>query len=285
MSLKKLVGWLDCGWRLVGTALSFSLFGVIGILLGLLFFPLTRLLPLGPALRRELGCRIVCACFRGFIGFMRLVGVLTYDFRAVERLGREGQLILANHPSLIDVVFLVGFTRRAGCVVKAALWKNPFTGGVVASAGYVPNSPTVLMVEGAAAVLEQGYPVIMFPEGTRSTPGAPLDFHRGAASVAVRAAKVITPVFIRVNPTTLTKGEPWYRIPARRPHFALVVGDDIDPAQFAEASALPKAARALNAHLLEVFSVALEGGLAPPPAPAMSRETGIIRDSFSGNTG
>lgn len=283
--MKQLVSWLGYGWRLVGTALSFSLFGVIGILLGLLFFPLTRLLPLGPGLRRELGCRIVCGCFRGFIGFMRLVGVLTYDFRGVERLGQPGQLILANHPSLIDVVFLVGFTRRAGCVVKAALWKNPFTGGVVASAGYVPNFPTVMMVEGAAAVLEKGYPVIMFPEGTRTTPGAPLDFHRGAASVAVRAARVVTPVFIWVAPTTLTKGEPWYRIPPRRPHFTLVVGDDVDPANFVQGASLPMAARALNASLLALFAAALQAGPERVPGAAAAGETGIIRDSFSGKTG
>ena len=283
--MKKLLGWLGYGWRLVGTALSFSLFGVIGILLGLLFFPLTRFLPLGSALRREFGCRIVCACFRGFIGFMRLVGVLTYDFGAVERLGQPGQLILANHPSLIDVVFLIGFTRRAGCVVKAALWKNPFTGGVVASAGYVPNFPTVLMVEGAAAVLGQDYPVIMFPEGTRTTPGAPLDFHRGAASVAVRAARVVTPVFIWVDPTTLTKEEPWYRIPLRRPHFTLVVGDDLDPSTFVVGTSLPIAARALNAHLLALFSGVLEAGPARATDTAVLHETGIIRDSLSGKTG
>ena len=249
-------------WRFVGTALSFAVFGLIGVVLGLGFFPLTRLLPLSSRRRREFGSRLVCLCFRGFVGFMHRVGVLTYEFQGVERLGRPGQLILANHPSLIDVVFLIGFTPRAGCVVKSALWKNPFTGGVVASAGYVPNAPTVYMVEKAAEVLADGVPVIMFPEGTRTVPGRPLEFHRGAASVAVRAARVITLVHISVSPTTLTKGESWYRIPARRPHFRLVVGEDVDPAEFNARGAYPVAARALNAALLERFTA--YGSGAPP---------------------
>jgi 1-acyl-sn-glycerol-3-phosphate acyltransferase len=125
----------------------------------------------------------------------------------------------------------------------------------------------------------------MFPEGTRTTPGAPLDFHRGAASVAVRAARVVTPVFIWVDPTTLTKEEPWYRIPFRRPHFTLVVGDDLDPSTFVVGTSLPIAARALNAHLLELFSGALEAGPARAKDTAVLHETGIIRDSLSGKTG
>jgi 1-acyl-sn-glycerol-3-phosphate acyltransferase len=241
-------------WRLVGTAHSFALFGLVGLLLGGLAFPLSRLVPMPAVRRRAFGSRVVTACFHGFIEFMRGAGLLTYELRGHDRLGRPGQLILANHPSLIDVVFLIGFTPLAGCVVKAALWRNPFTGGVVTSAGYVPNAPTDAMIEGAAAALEEGQALIMFPEGTRTTPGAPLEFHRGAAVVAIRAARVITPVYITVEPTTLTKHAPWYRIPYRRPHFELVVGEDIDPAPYRDAGPPPRAGRVLNAALIAHFA-------------------------------
>ena len=72
---------------------------------------------------------------------MRGVGVLTYEFEGAERLGRPGQIIVANHPSLIDVVFLLGFTPQATCIVKEALFQNPFTRWPVAAAGFVSNSP------------------------------------------------------------------------------------------------------------------------------------------------
>ncbi|MBS0376092.1 MAG: 1-acyl-sn-glycerol-3-phosphate acyltransferase [Proteobacteria bacterium] len=241
-------------WRFLGTAASFTLFGLAGIVLGVVVFPLGRLLPLPRARRTALGRAVVSACFRGFIGFMSGLGVLSYEFRGVERLGRPGQLVLANHPSLIDVVFLIGFARRPGCVVKAALWRNPFTSGVVSAAGYVPNFPTEAMIEGASAALAAGRTLIMFPEGTRTTPGEPLHFHRGAASVAVRAAQVVTPVYVSVTPTTLTRAAPWYRIPWRRPHFALEVGPDVDLAPFRAAGHWPQAGRALNEYLLRHFT-------------------------------
>lgn len=240
-------------WRWFGTGLSFALFGLFGIVLGAIAWPLSRLFLIPVALRRRLGRRLVQASFRSFIGIMRSLGVLSYEFIGRERLGRPGQLIIANHPSLIDVVFLVGFTPAAGCVVKAALWRNPFTAGIVRSAGYIRNWPTDEMIEGASEALRAGQAVVMFPEGTRTTPGAELQFHRGAASVAVRAATVLTPVLITVNPTTLTKGLPWYRIPPRRPHFRLEVGADIEFQGFCAEHSLPMAGRALNAALLEHY--------------------------------
>ncbi len=241
-------------WRLVGTALSFLLFGVFGLLLGLAVLPLLRLLLRSPQARRRRSAQLVSLAFRCFIRFMRGVGVMTYELRGRERLGRPGQLIVANHPSLVDVVFLIGFTPFAGCVVKAAMWRNPFTRGVATAAGYVRNFPTDAMIEGAAAALREGQSLIMFPEGTRTTPGRPLDFQRGAASVAVRAARILTPVYISVEPLTLTRGQPWYRIPPQRPHFSLIVGDDVDISPFLANNPLPIAARALNQSLLSRFS-------------------------------
>ena len=69
---------------------------------------------------------------------------------------------------------------------------------------------------------------------------------------------MITPVVITVDPPTLTKGEPWYRIPKCRVHFQLCVGDDIDPGQFAALGLPPVASRKLNQHLHDYFRQQLE---------------------------
>jgi 1-acyl-sn-glycerol-3-phosphate acyltransferase len=102
-------------------------------------------------------------------------------------------------------------------------------------------------------VLREGQTLIVFPEGTRTTPGQAPVFHRGAAAIALRGARTITPVFITVRPTTLTKAEPWYRIPDRRVHVHLRVGEDIDPAAFNAAAPLPIASRRLNEHLHRLY--------------------------------
>ena len=238
--------WL---WRLIATGLSFLLFGVGGLILRLVVFPLQSLLP-GDALRQRRRARkTVHRMFWLFVQFMYRTGVLTYQVEGIERLGRPGQLVIANHPSLIDVVVLIGLIRDANCVVKQSLWDNPFTRGPIRAAQYISNNGSAEMLDEAAGALQQGQTLIIFPEGTRTTPGQPPQFHRGAAAIALRGAQLVTPVVISVTPTTLTKAEPWYRIPSRRFHFHLRVGDDIDPQTFASRGSLPIASRQLNDHL------------------------------------
>lgn len=240
-------------WRLIATAASFTLFGIGGLLLRVLVFPLLSLLPGDAAAHQRRARQVVSWNFRTFVKFMHRSGVLTYEVEGAERLGRPGQMIIANHPSLIDVVVTIAFTRNANCVVKQSLWNNPCMRGPIRAAGYISNSGSMDMLDEAADALQQGQTLIIFPEGTRTTPGHAPEFHRGAAAIALRGANVITPVVISVTPTTLTKAEPWYRIPARRFHVRLRVGQDIDPARFAAMGAAPVASRKLNDHLHQHF--------------------------------
>lgn len=240
-------------WRLLATALSFALFGVGGLCLRLLILPLVNCLPGNPLTHRLRARRMVSRLFWLLVRFMARTGVLTYEVQGAERLGRPGQMIIANHPSLIDVVFLIGLVRDANCVVKQSLWRNPFTRGGVRSTDYISNDGSMDMLDAAAAALQDGQTLIIFPEGTRTQPGQAPAFHRGAAAIALRGAKLVTPVIIQVSPSTLTKAEPWYRIPQRRVHFSLRVGADIDPQTFAAQGPAPMASRKLNDFLHQYF--------------------------------
>ena len=242
-------------WRFVATALSFAIFGCGALLLSLTALPLLRLLPRERCQR--LSRVVLQRGMRLFVGIMHRLGCLTYEFHDARRLGRPGQLIVANHPTLIDVVFLIAFAPQANCVVKQAMFRNLLTRSVVRGAGYVGNGEAAGMIEGAVAALDGGGSLIMFPEGTRTQPGRPVTLHRGAANIAVRAAKIVTPVYIRCVPTTLTKAEPWYRIPPRRPHFTLHVGDDIDLSVVRGKASIPMASRAFN----DTLRVRFEGEL------------------------
>ena len=240
-------------WRLLATAASFCLFGIGGLCLRVLVFPLLACLPGDAQAHRRRARAVVSRLFWLFIRFMYRTGVLTYSVSGAERLGRPGQMIIANHPSLIDVVFLIGLVRDANCVVKQSLWQYPFTRGPVRSTGYISNDGSMDMLDTAVAALQGGQTLIIFPEGTRTQPGHAPAFHRGAAAIALRGAKIITPVTITVSPTTLTKAEPWYRIPTRRVHFSLRVGADIEPHTFAATGPAPQASRRLNDFLHQHF--------------------------------
>ncbi len=242
--------WL---WRLLATGASFVLFGLGGLLLRVLIFPLLACIPGDPLTRRRRARAAISHALWLHAMFMHRTRVLDFRVEGVERLGQPGQIVVANHPSLIDVVFLIAQIRDANCVVKAKLWRNPFTSGPLRAAQYISNNGSPEMLESAADVLREGQCLVMFPEGTRTTPGQPPLFHRGAAAIALRGARVITPVFITVTPSTLTKAEPWYRIPDRRFEVCLRVGSDIDPAPFNADAPMPIASRRLNEHLHQLF--------------------------------
>lgn len=239
-------------WRLLVTGTCFVLFGLGGLLLGLLVFPAMLMLPGGPGRRRARTRAIVQRSFRLFVAVMSGLGGLRYQFHGAERLGRPGQLIIANHPTLVDVVFIVAFTPAPACVVKAALFANPFTRHVVRAAGYIRNAPTDEMIERSVAALRSGDALVMFPEGTRTRAGQPLAFHRGAASVAVQGATVLTPIYIHVDQPLLDKTLPWYKVPPRIPRFSFRVGDDIDLGPFREVPP-PRASRQLNDWLVGAY--------------------------------
>jgi 1-acyl-sn-glycerol-3-phosphate acyltransferase len=242
-------------WRIAATGACFALFGLGGLALGLVVFPILLLVVRDEDRRRRHTRALVHRAFRLFVRIMSGVGGISYEIHGQERLGRSGQLIIANHPSLIDVVLIIG-TTPASCVVKQALFSNPFTRRVVSAAGYISNNPTDLMIIRAGSALRDGDCLVMFPEGTRTRPGKPLQFHRGAASVAVQAAGVLTPVYITCEPVLLPKYAPWYRAPPRKPHFVIRVGQDIDLEGY-RGIAPPKASRALNDWLLAHYTAVL----------------------------
>jgi 1-acyl-sn-glycerol-3-phosphate acyltransferase len=225
--LESLLARLSLCWRVFATGLSFALFGVGGLVLRLLVFPLLNLMVRQPERRVVAARALIRRAFRAYVELMRLLGVLRYEVRGLDRLDRDGLLILANHPTLIDTVFLMAFVKNADCIVKGALWNNPFTRGPVRAAGYVNNAAGAGLVDDCIASLRRGNNLIVFPEGTRTPGDGVISMKRGAANIAVRGERAMTPVLIRCEPATLGKGDKWWRVPPRRVLIQIDVQGDL----------------------------------------------------------
>jgi 1-acyl-sn-glycerol-3-phosphate acyltransferase len=242
-------------WRVFATGASFAAFGIAGLLLGVFVFPLMQMLVWRRARRVSAARTIIRLTLRAFVGLMHLLGVLRYEIIGLDRLERGGLLILANHPTLIDTVFLMAFVKRADCIVKSDLLRNPFTGGPVRAAGYISNEHGAQLVDACIGSLRAGNNLIVFPEGTRTPSGGVISMKRGAANIAVRGARAVTPVLIECRPPTLGKGDKWWRVPASLMRFRIEVKADIEIERFrAEASSDVMAARHLNQHLEHYFT-------------------------------
>lgn len=243
-------------WRLFGTAFSFSFFGLGGLLCSLLIVPPLRLLPGSELAKRRRGQRLVNRLFRLFVATMAGLGVLRFEVNGRGRLtGLSGHVVVANHPSLIDVVLLLSLLPHSNCVIKGSLLRNPLIRQILLAAGFIPNSlaPEQFLAR-CQQVLDEGDNLIIFPEGTRTTPGQPMRLQRSAAQVMLRCAKPMLAVTIRCTPTTLTKAEPWYRIPLQQPLFRMDIGTSTDLPELRQVAVEPLTARGLTRHLEHIFA-------------------------------
>ncbi|MGU5716451.1 1-acyl-sn-glycerol-3-phosphate acyltransferase [Aeromonas taiwanensis] len=210
---------LNRGWRLIGTALGFTLFGVGGLLLSLLWFPLLALCLRGER-RRTLAQLTIRHSFRLFLAMLRGWGVLDYRVSGMPA-DLQGALVVANHPSLLDYVILAAEMPVCDCIVKQSLWRNPFIGGVVRAADYLPNVAGEDLLTLCTARIRAGGLLLIFPEGTRTTPGEPIKLQRGAAQLAVRAQVPVQLVRIHCSARFLTKQDKWFKIPENKPTFTI----------------------------------------------------------------
>lgn len=240
-------------WRLVGTGLSFIIFGLGGIILPIIAVPLLTITTRDKVIRERRAQMVIHYSFRVFVEIMRIVGILTYQIEGVEKL-KTAKLILANHPTLLDVVFLISIVPNANCVVKGNLARNFFTRGPIKTAGYIVNDYASDIITGASKAFEKGQALIVFPEGTRTTASELLKLKRGASNIAVRANADITPVLIDCTPLALTKQLPWYKVPDRKMHFSIKVRDVIKIEPFVRDIQPSRGSRMLTRELSEYFN-------------------------------
>lgn len=245
--------------RTAGTGGAFVVFGIGALVLACLFIPLLGLMRGG---RRDLLTqRLIHAAHAHYLRIGGLVGLWSVEVDGAEHLERaQGALIVANHPTLLDVVLLLSRLPQAACVVKRGAWRNPFFALLVRAADYLPNDSGEALVERCAERLRSGRNVILFPEGSRSPAVGLHPFHRGAAHVLLRSECKLVPVTIQCKPPALKKGQPWWALPNERLRFRLSVGEPLGRAAFGvEGMARPAAARRVTEQLEEYFLVRAQG--------------------------
>lgn len=242
-------------WRIFATAFGFSLFGLGGITLTFIIFPLLTFYIKDTTTRELKVQKTIQMVFTFFCGTMRFLGAIDYRFDGEDILKSDRNcLIAANHPSLIDYVLIASRLGQCDCLVKEAIWHNPFMKGVVKSAGYIPNNGAENLIVHCDKRLRKGNVLLIFPEGTRTTPEKKSILQRGAAQVAIKTRTDIRIVHIDVSPAFLTKEKKWYQVPDVKPFFHIQVKEKINIQPFTNDKILPSiAVRNLNRYLNDVL--------------------------------
>lgn len=249
-------------WRLLATGFAFALIfggGAVGAVTVLPLLASLRLTGHGGSREAQYA---IHRFFRFYIALLRWLGLIDLEIVGASEFAKmRGRLVIANHPTLLDVVLLMSLMPRTQCIVKSDLWNNRYLGGLVRIAGYIPNNlePEALLAACRESI-EHGDNLIIFPEGTRTRPGELPHFHRGFANIALLTAAPIQLITITCVPLTLTKGEPWWRIPAERPRFRVMVGENLDTRHLLQERGRALAARALVRHIESYYGQQLATG-------------------------
>ncbi|MBR9970175.1 lysophospholipid acyltransferase family protein [Magnetospirillum sulfuroxidans] len=249
-------------WRALGVGFFLMLIGVGGTLMAVTVFPLLTLVSRDPVTRQRRVLYAIHLAFRLYCGGIRWMGVASIETVGTERLrALRGALIVANHPSLLDVVMIMAATPSVQCIVKAGLWRHPFFRLTVGGARFIRNDlePEALLAACAEA-LREGRNLIVFPEGTRTLPGVRPKLQRGFANMAIAVACPVQVVTITCDPPILHKGHSWWRAPEKRSCFRLEVGELLDVGQFTHGRARPLAARRMVAYLENFYAEKLGYG-------------------------
>lgn len=243
---------LNYYWRLAATGTSFLAFGIVGLLFAVTIFPVINIaLAFNKPLRQSVSSRVIHYSWRLFLATMQTLGVLELRLSGVEKLQADrGVIVIANHPSLIDVVVLISLMKNARGIVKKAVWDNPVMRSAVRSANYIPNSDDAEdFLAKCRETLANGDNIVIFPEGSRSTPGTPMKLQRGFAHLALRLDAPLRLVEIRCDPATLLKGQKWYDIPATRPCFSVRVAERLALSELELDDTPSRAVRQITRHV------------------------------------
>ena len=175
---------------------AMTVFGVGAVILAVFVFPFIRLFTLR---RKDFGVvarAYVSHTFRVFLGFLNILHV---SIRKVENeddyRNIHSKIIIANHPSLLDFVYIMSLVPNSTCIVRGGLTRTPLRG--VIKQAYITNTTTFedMCVE-CKKLTDMGCNVIIFPEGTRTPRHGKNNYKKGAARIALYCGCDVQPIFI-----------------------------------------------------------------------------------------
>jgi cytidylate kinase len=177
----------------------------------------------------------------------------------LDRIPRTGPVILAaNHISNGDPVILGAWLttalrrRRIHWLGKRELFDWPIFGWLARNGGVHPVDRSTADVEAfrlASRILEAGWVLLIFPEGTRSPTGELQEAKDGLATLALRTGAFIVPIGVNNTDAVWPKGRT-LPLPLPRHTIHVRIGEPFSVSELVPAGTERRAAKALATRLI-----------------------------------
>ena len=187
------------------TIVSLAIGLILCIFLNLLFF-IVFPLPISSKAKKKFLHHGVYWCVK--MSSYGLINIRTTTINETEENFTNPAIIISNHQSHIDLPLLLMQSPKIIVLTNKWVWNNPLYALVIRYLGFysVTNGYEPL-IEKLRRKTEEGYSILVFPEGTRSADSNIKRFHKGAFLLAEKLNLDILPVIIHGAGDCMTKGE------------------------------------------------------------------------------
>jgi len=138
--------------------------------------------------------------FHRYLDLLQNWGIIELEFVGFEDVSSwQGCVIAPNHPSILDVMFLMTRIPNFDCVMNTKLLRNPITSGGALLCNFIQNDSLHRMVKTCKLFLSTGANILIFPEGTRTTHPPLGPFHHSYALAAKCSGAPIRTIIIECD--------------------------------------------------------------------------------------
>jgi 1-acyl-sn-glycerol-3-phosphate acyltransferase len=117
-------------------------------------------------------------------------------------------ILIANHSSFVDLMVMIGSSNKLLLVTNDWVWNSPLFGFFIRYVEYIhARDETSFDLEKIKKKVDEGYSILIFPEGTRSKNGKVGRFKKGAFYLAEQLNLDILPVVLHGIHHALRKGD------------------------------------------------------------------------------
>lgn len=139
---------------------------------------------------------------KSIISILRVTAGVDFEIRRRENIPTEAAIFASKHQSAWDTLFYMTFLPGPALVMKRELFKIPLYGWSARHAGMIGvdrrGGARALkhLIRGARSALKSGRSVVIFPQGTRTAPGAWEPYQVGVAALYRGLDRPIVPVAV-----------------------------------------------------------------------------------------
>ena len=146
--------------------------------------------------RRRMGMHRLLCFFARFVTLWHGIPGVRFSLGNPEGedFGRPA-IIIANHQSHLDLMTMLMHTPRLVCLTKDWVWNNRLYGYIIREAEFYPVSEgTESLMPKLRSLVERGYSIAVYPEGTREADCKIMRFRQGAFYLAQQLDIDVLPI-------------------------------------------------------------------------------------------